>query len=185
MNTTPISLIPTWLNISALIASIVTPFVIVILTYFSHRWGLRIEHQLDLEQKMQDERSDIYNHIIEPFVIMFVSDEAWKTDPKWKNRDKNTVFSQQILSVEYQKFVFKMVLTGSDEAVIAYNRLRRHFYDQNKSNPQIDQESVKKGLRLIGEFLLAIRKSVGNDNTSLKYGQMLDWLMRDNSLLAN
>jgi len=90
----------------------------------------KFERQIELENKLRDDRVEIYNKILEPFVILLMTDAAWQTDKKNKQKDKNVVATSQMLSLDYRRLGFKMSLTGSDGVVLAYNELMQYFYDE-------------------------------------------------------
>ena len=45
------------------------------------------------------------------------------SDPKTKNKDKNKIGAEKMLSLEYRKTSFGLSLIGSDSVVLAYNDL--------------------------------------------------------------
>jgi hypothetical protein len=69
-------------------------------------------------------------------------------------------------------------LVGSDEVVFAFNELMQHFYSQDDS-PDTSEQNMKLMLSLLGNFLLQIRRSMGNESTKLDHWQMLEWFMTD------
>ena len=83
-----------------------------------------------------------------------------------------------MLSLDYRKQAFKMSLLGSDEVVSAYNNLMQFFYSF-EGNPDTLEPKLKEMMALLGTFLLAIRRSMGNEFTTLTNWQMLEWFMTD------
>ena len=75
--------------------------------------------------------------------------------------------------------MFKLSLFASDEVVRSYNEMMQFFYAQAEP-PSSDLEGATlKLMDLFGGFLLAIRKSVGNETTKLDNLAMLEWFVSD------
>jgi hypothetical protein len=60
--------------------------------------------------------------------------------------------------------------------VRSHNELWQHAYSANKD---AGQKSPTELMKLLGTFLLQIRKSVGNKTTSLSNLEMLEWFIND------
>jgi len=43
-----------------------------------------LERKVDIENKLRTDRIEIYNQILEPFIIILMSDAAWAKDKKIK-----------------------------------------------------------------------------------------------------
>jgi hypothetical protein len=190
-----------WIQVVTAIGAVATPILILILTGIGRGIGMRLERrleredklrerqlvredrlldrQLELQDKLREDRITTYNKILEPFVIFLTTDAAWKVDPKNKSRDKNTVAQQALLSLEYRREAFKMSLVGSDGVVASYNDLMQYFYQLGTGGETMGVDRVKDISRLLGRFLLEIRKSMGNEATELDHWQMLEWFMVD------
>lgn len=174
-----------WIDYITAIGSIATPFLVIILSAIG--WKLRkgIERRTELEDKLRDDRIEIYNKILEPFVILLMSEAAWETDKKHKGKDKNIYAAEQMLTLEYRRLGFKMSLMGSDSVVKSYNNLMQYFYNMQKPDGEHSNNMLKEMLELIGNFLLEIRKSMGNEATKLEIWDMLEWWMSDARKLKN
>ncbi|MDO9518951.1 MAG: hypothetical protein Q7L19_01905 [Pseudohongiella sp.] len=168
---------PTWLTYLSTIGAIATPIILFVFGAIGWRIRNAIERKDDLERKLRDSRVEIYNHILEPFIIMFVSDIAWAQDPKNKGKDKMALGVGKALSLEYRKYAFSLALLGSDGVVIAYNDLMQHLFNQAEVNEP--EEKATKMMALIGALLLEIRKSMGNEATKLDKWGMLEWFITD------
>jgi hypothetical protein len=166
-----------WLPYLTAIGSIATPILVLALTALGWRLRRRLERRLELEDKLRDDRIETYNDILEPFVILFTSDEAWKIDPENRNKDKNALAMQTMLSLEYRRKAFKLSLVASDSVVGAYNNLMQFFFQRAGHDPS--EADIKEMLSLMGAFLLEIRRSVGNESTRLDNWQMLEWFLTD------
>jgi len=171
---------PAWLNYLAAFGAIATPILVAILGGIGWRIRSKIEHQLSLEQKLREDRISIYNEILEPFMVMLMSDEAWKSDPKNKNRDKAALGARQALSLDYRKTAFRLALLGSDGVVKSYNELMQYFFSAgDRESIQTTEETVRAMLARIGDLLLEIRRSMGNADTDLDRWAMLEWFIND------
>ncbi len=161
------------------VADILTPILIFIFSAVGWKFRQSIERRLKLEERLRDDRIQIYNQILEPFIIAFVTDAAWKKDPKNKKKDKDQVMTEIMLSLNYKRDSFKLSLIGSDAVVKAYNNLMQYFYKVEGNEGALSPVNIKKMANLLGSFLLAIRKSMGNESTKLKNLEMLEWFFKD------
>lgn len=146
-----------------------------------------------MEDKLRDDRINAYNDILEPFVVLLMSDAAWKSDPKNKSKDKNTIATQTMLSLSYRRQAFKMSLVADDGVVKAYNDLMQYVYGMSDqadetakgaaavSDTEVEAKlaGTRELIALLGSFLLEIRKSMGNEATGLDKWDMLEWFMSD------
>lgn len=169
----------TWLDYVTAIGSVATPIVLLILTGVGWRIRTRLQRRFDLEDKLRENRIETYNHILEPFVILLTSDAAWESDPKNKNRGKNDVAGQKLLSIEYRQQAFQLALVGSDAVVKSYNNLMQFFFRGSEHAVSAGEIRGKEMMSLLGQFLLEIRKSFGNETTSLNAWDMLEWFLKD------
>lgn len=119
-----------------------------------------------VEAKLSEQRWKAYDEILEPYIRIFAN----LKDPK--NIEDATT---KILSYDYRKTAFNLNLFGSDGVVRAYNSLMKHFFHAASSK----QQDPKVMMRLWGNFLLEIRKSLGNKNTKLKDIEMLEAMITD------
>jgi len=132
----------------------------------------------DLEDKLREDRIKIYNSILEPFFLLFTSEQAFAKDPKFKNKNKNDLAMAKMLSVEYREVGFKLSLVANDSVVRSYNKLMQYFYHTEK-DPRPIEDKVCDWLALIGNLLLEIRKSMGNESSTLDRWEMVEWFMTD------
>ncbi|HWQ69937.1 MAG TPA: hypothetical protein VN494_08285 [Patescibacteria group bacterium] len=167
-----------WLDYLTGIGSIATPILVLALTAVGWRLRRRLDRQIELEDKLRDDRINIYNQILEPFIVLLMTEAAWQHDKQNRGKDKNDVAIGKMLSFEYRKHAFKLSLVGSDEVVFAYNDLMQYFYAQG-DNPSTSEENIRTMMSLLGKFLLQIRRSMGNEATKLNHWQMLEWFMTD------
>lgn len=167
-----------WVEYVTAIGSVATPVIVLALTAVGWRLRRKLDRRLELEDKLRDDRVDIYNHILEPFVILFTSEAGWAQDKKHKNKNKTDVANNLLLSLKYRKYSFKLSLVGSDAVVTAYNDLLQNAYARSGEKDLTDKES-KVTMELLGNLLLQIRRSMGNETTVLDKWQMLEAFITD------
>lgn len=173
------------------IGSVVTPVMVLILAGLG--WTVRQSFERnqereiylrELEEKLREDRIDIYNKILEPFIILLTSDTAFENEKKYENTTKEKVATNLMLSIDYRQTGFKLALMGSDDVVRAYNDLMQFFYGQENAEQESTQITNKEDrtltiFNLLGRFLLKIRKSVGNRQSKLDNLEMLEWMIKD------
>lgn len=192
------------LEIVTAVGSVVTPFLILLFSSVILRFQRRAdaaqrreegqrERAQRLEEGMRADRIQIYNEILKPFIALFseVSRNA-NTDTRRRggggrsNRGQKDMDAAEIMkSPEYREAAFKLTLFASDDVVRAYNELLQFAYqaenetgaEAESSEPQ--QTRTLQFLRTFGTLLLTIRRSVGNEATTLRDTEMLEWLITD------
>ena len=169
----------TWIDYFAAIGSVATPILVVILSAIGWKLKSSLERKLELENKLREDRIATYNRILEPFVILLMSDAAWVMDKRNKNKDKNDLVLFKMLSLEYRESGFKLSLVGSDSVVRAYNNLMQYFYNTPQLSGADNIGHLRRVLELLGVFLLEIRRSMGNEATTLSHWDMCEWWMSD------
>ena len=167
-----------WIDYLTAIAAVATPVLVAFLAAVGWRLRTRLERQAALEDQLRSDRIEIYNSILEPFVLLLTTDAAWHADPKNKHRDKDQIAQQRLLSVDYRKQAFQLSLVGSDNVVKAYNNLMQFFYGRGETT-KFAEADVKQMMVLLGSFLLEIRRSAGGDETELNSWDMLEWMFTD------
>ena len=129
-----------------------------------------------LEEAIREDRLRIYNDILEPFIILFTKDETHAKSKKGKTKDQRAL--EIIQSVEYRQAAFKLSLFADDNIVRAYNNLMQSSYALGSDSDAVDEQGIQL-LSAFGDFLLEIRKGVGNESTSLRNLEMLRWMITD------
>jgi len=172
---------PTWLDYVTAVGTVATPLMVLALTAVGWKLRTRLERQMELEDKLREDRIQAYNQILEPFVLLLMSQAAWQTNPKNKNKnkDKDKIATQKMLSLEYRQTASKMSLVGSDAVVKAYNNLMQYFFERGDITDKVTPEDAKQMVALLGCFLLEIRRSMGNEATTLDHWDMLEWFITD------
>lgn len=166
----------TWINYISAFGSIATPILIVILSAVGWRIRIQLERNRELEEKLRIERIKIYNDLIRPFIILF--------SPEQKNKSqeyKEATAAQHLLTTDYRRVGFELALLGSDAVIKAYNDLMQHFFQAtNSTEPKVgEMDAITKMIILMGNLLLEIRKSMGNEKTKLTNVDMLEWFISD------
>ena len=123
----------------------------------------RIEEKRKASEKLREERREIYDHVIDPFVHIAAGDV-----------DKGTYTDNIFQTYEYRKDLFNLFLIGSDGVILAFIDLILHTYHGDKET--IDNE---KTMRLFGKLQLEIRKSLGFKKTKLKDYDMIKVMIKD------
>ena len=167
------------LDVLAAIGNLATPLLVILLTAVGWKIRTSIERRTDLENKLRDDRIEIYNKILEPFIILLMSDTAWKLEDKKLNRDKHEVATSMMLTLEYRRYGHRLSPMAPDSLVKSYNNLMQYVYDADARSEQAEGAFLMDMLRLLGTFLLEIRKSMGNEATKLDYWDMCEFWMSD------
>ncbi|MBT41593.1 MAG: hypothetical protein CMF12_03615 [Idiomarina sp.] len=168
-----------WIDYMVAIGSIATPILVLVLTAVGWKARSSVERRIELENKLRDDRIEIYNQILEPFVILLMSDAAWKSDKRNKNKDKNEIATNKMLTLEYRRLGFKLSLMAPDPVVKAYNDLMQYLYSMEETQADKKKSFLTDMLKLLGTFLVEIRKSMGNEATKLDHWDMCEWWMSD------
>jgi hypothetical protein len=175
------------------IATLITPILLVMLgglgwliksriTASQAKQGAQAVRILELEDKLREDRIATYNGLLEPFFLLFTSEAAFALDPKFKNKNKNDIAIARMLSVEYRQVGFKLSLVANDSVVRAYNKLMQFFYHSEEDERPLDIKT-SQWIALMGTLLLEIRKSMGNQASSLDRWEMVEWFMQDTSIM--
>jgi hypothetical protein len=177
------------LNTISAIATLITPILLLFLGGIGWLIQNRLENSqikqeaqfkriYELEDLMREDRLKTYNLLLEPFFLLFTSESAFSQDKKYKNKDKNELAIERMLSVEYRQVGFKLSLIASDEVVRSYNNLMQFFY-HNEDDLRPIEEKTSQWIALMAALLLEIRKSMGNETSKLDRWEMIEWFMTD------
>jgi hypothetical protein len=138
----------------------------------------------ELDDNMRSDRIATYNALLEPFFLLFTTEAAFSQDKAYKGKNKIELATSLMLSVEYRRIGFKLSLIANDDVVRAYNKLMQYFYQNEGSQAPLEVQT-STWIRLLGDLLLAIRRSMGNETTSLDRWEMIEWFMKDANLMKN
>lgn len=147
---------------------VVTPLVGAIVGFAVWYFQSRIDEIRRAREGLNDDRRKVYADLLEPFVRIFAG---------VKNPKENQKALQQLLSVDYKRTAFEFSLIGSDDVVKSFNNMMQHLYSTDPSEGGTPDPGGL--LRLWGEFLLEIRKDVGDPKTKLTSTDMLRGQIRD------
>ena len=170
-----------WMDYAVAVGTIATPLLVLLLSAVGWKYRQSMERRLKMEERLRDDRIATYNQILEPFIVLLMTDAAWQSDKRNRSKDKNEVATSKMLSLDYRKTSFSLSLIGSDSVVSSYNNLMQHFYRQKDVAQLASSEQTRTTMRLLGNFLLEIRKSMGNEATKIDNVGMLEWFITDAS----
>lgn len=154
-----------------LLSAVIIPLVIWIV-------GNKISNVRRLEEKLRDDRVEIYNKVLEPFLLIFSTPAVIRGSFKNKQDQQKTgsdLASEKILTLDYQNNSFKLNLLGSDKVVRAYNNLMQAFYNSKQLEGVAGLELIK----YTSVLLLEIRKDLGNTTSKLHEFELLEWKLND------
>lgn len=169
-----------WVQYVTAFSSLATPILVLALTAVGWMYKQSFERKIKLEEKLRGDRIEIYNKILEPFILFMMSNAAWESDKRNKGKNKDDIATAQMLTLEYRQTSSKLSLIGSDEVVVAFSNLMQYFYNQHDTfETNTSDRQLKHLLTLLGKFLLEIRKNMGNEFTKIDEWGMLDWFITD------
>jgi len=119
------------------------------------------------QEKLHDERQKIYSEILEPYIKLFSQS---KSDAEMQK------VARQMTSFDYRKKAFEFTLIGDDKVIHAFNDMMQYAFKSEERDIEVD---TGKMMKLWGNFLLEIRKSVNNPKTSLTNKDMLRGFITD------
>lgn len=119
------------------------------------------------QEKLHNDRRKIYSEILDPYIKLL---------SKPNNDSEIQRVIKQLTSFEYKKKAFEFTLIGDDNVIKAFNDMMQHVYKSDKEGSTMDTSHLMK---LWGDFLLEIRRSVNNPKTSLTNRDMLRGFITD------
>ena len=185
---------PTVIEWITVIGTIATPILLIGISgigwYFKSRieasWKTEAELRRraeKLEEAIRDDRLQVYNEILKPFIMLFTKEEALSASGPRRGKTKEQSALAIVQSLEYRQVAFKLSLFANDDVVKAYNNLMQFSYKMGSDAVSTEEhEPGAMGRQLVsnfGDFMLEIRKSVGNETTSLSNLDMLKWMITD------
>jgi hypothetical protein len=155
--------------------------VLLVAIFGAIGWMIRTEllRRHELEDQLRQDRVSIYDEILEPYLIVFMPDAVWESDPKTTGKKKNEVVEQTIRSFKYRKAVFRMSLICPDKTITAHTDLTRFFLQGKYHLSPFTEADNRQMLSMLGTLLLEIRKSMGNPTTRLDIWAVLECLLPD------
>lgn len=166
------------LEVLTAIGSIATPILVLLLSGIGWIVKEEVQRQTALADMLREDRVETYNKILEPFVILLMTDAAWQSDPLNEGRNRADLATKMLLSTDYRHHGFKLALLGSDSVVKAYGEMMQYAFHLDPSKAATP-EQVKRLVALLGALLLEIRRDAGNEATQLDRWHMLEWFVTD------
>ena len=108
-----------------------------------------------------------------------MTDAAWKSDKRNKNLDKTNFATNKMLALEYRESSFRLALMAPDSLVKSYNNLMQYFFNSSEYSDMTSIVGYATIIELLGNFLIEIRKSMGNESTALNHWDMCEFWMTD------
>jgi len=174
-----------WLDVVTALASIATPALVLIISAIGWKIKQDFERRINIEDKLRDDRIEIYNKILEPFIIILMSDDAWKTNKINRGRNKEDVATTEMLSIDYRRASFQLALMADDNVVKSFNNIMQYFYNMEDNQSASDHDFMTEMMKLLGTLLIEIRKSMGNETTKLNHWDMCEFWLSDARKIKN
>jgi hypothetical protein len=86
-----------WLEYVTAFGVIATPLLVLVLTAIGWRLRTQLERRASLEDKLREDRIPTYNDILEPFILMLMSDAAASRSAKQGQRQECHSHSEDAL----------------------------------------------------------------------------------------
>ncbi len=173
-----------------LMGGVVTPIMIAFLMRSNAKARSREEYWRSLELQLHPSRLEVYREILELFSVMFANEEGIAHSQKYKEFRNRNRSSESLLTItkenlanrimsspDYKEVNFRFTLLGNDQVVRTHNRLMneaRNLVGRNTGNENNEMLVIH-----LADFLLELRKNLGNEDTKLKNTEMLEWLITD------
>jgi GTPase SAR1 family protein len=154
-----------------------------------------------LEHNLHTDRMSVYFEILQPFIFALSSNMISSKNREHKGKSNTDIAQEILLDMDYKKVGFKLALLGDDNVVTAFSNIMQYIFRQEakrnmKQFPQstnhqtgqniqqpetskMSKDETMELMMLLGSFLLAIRRSLGNEATSFKELEMLRWFISD------
>ena len=180
----------TFINYITAIGTIATPILLIVISAIGWYLKSRIEASWNteaalrrraekLEEAIRDDRLQVYNEILEPFIILFAKEEGLSANGPRRGKTKDQNALEILQSLKYRQTAFKLSLFANDDVVKAYNNLMQFSYKMGSDTVSTEEHEPIAIVSFFGDFLLEIRKSVGNETSSLSNIDMLTWMIKD------
>jgi len=129
-----------------------------------------------LEDEMRETRMDLAEKILMPFIDALNSSRQPNKRKGWRGARGRQPETPEIDIAEFRKVAFRLSLYGDDDVLKALNEFMQLAYSMEAGQHSDDPLLVLKPL---GGLLLAIRRSAGNEDTSLGELEILEWMISD------
>lgn len=176
-----LSTLQQWLLVAGTVA---TPIVVILMGYVFHRQNKTAEHRAAIEGRVHDDRLSVYQAVLKPFSLMFMSEDAWKRiaaeNRAYKRKSRETVMAEMFVSEEWIAQTLRFSLIGSDEAVRAFGdlfQLARSRSEDLSANAAASYTAEL--MKCLFSLLLELRRSAGGPDTTIDGPGLLRWLITD------
>lgn len=174
-------------NISA-IATIITPILLALILFLQRQFEAARKREDDararaqrLEDEMRDTRMELGEKILMPFINALNAARQPEQRSGGRGARGRQAEAPDIDFAEFRKVAFRLSLYGDDDVFKAFNEFMQMAYAMDAGQHSDDPVSVLKPL---GGLLLAIRKSAGNEDTTLGELEILEWMISDLRTIA-
>ena len=164
-----------WLN---LVEALDIPAITAIAAVMFWKYKNAQERRQKLRDDLRENRVRIYTAILKPYITAMTPKIVWERDRRSKRMSSSDAALKEMGATDYIMTCMNLALVGSDEVVIAHNNLKQHFF-KYEDDHEPTQDNTKKTMRLVGDLLRAIRRSMGNEETKIDNIGMLEWLITD------
>ncbi len=127
----------------------------------------RKEELVNQELKVRENKIQVYETLLEPFIGAFTNTLSEKEKQEYINK---------LLTIEYRKAAFNLTTFGSDQVVTAYNKIMQDFFNPPESEKN---EIGIIHLKNFSNLLLMIRRDLYSKRTKLRKSQMLEFMIND------
>ena len=129
----------TFINYITAIGTIATPILLIVISAIGWYLKSRIEASWNteaalrrraekLEEAIRDDRLQVCNEILEPFIMLFVKEEGLSANGPRRGKTKEQNALEIMQSLKYRQTAFKLSLFANDVVVKAYNNLMQFSY---------------------------------------------------------
>ena len=157
-----------WVNLA------ITPLVACAVGFAVWYFQSRLEAIRRAQDRLHDDRRKVYADLLNPIIRIFAG---------IKNPKETRKALQEVQLFDWRRTAFEFSLIGSDDVVRSFNDMMQYFYKQEQADSQ-QQADPFQVMRLWGELLLEIRKSVGDPKTRLSATDMLRAHIKDIDTLS-
>lgn len=147
---------------------VVTPVVAAAVGVAVWYFQSQIDALRRAQDRLHDDRRKVYADVLDPIIRTFAGIRDLKETQK---------AMAQIQSFDWRRNAFEFSLIGSDDVVRAFNSMMQYLYQFDAQGGR--QADPAQLMRLWGNFLLKIRKDVGDPKTGLTPQDMLEAHIKD------
>jgi uncharacterized membrane protein YccC len=147
------------------------------------RYKNGLERQQKLRDDLRENRVEVYNNILKPYITALTPAIVWERNRRNKGKTSIEAAIEEMVRPAYLMAAMNLALIGSDEVVRAHNNLKQHFFQLQEPQQSVTEDRGEdyhiNTLRLLGDLLVSIRRSMGNETTKIDGLGMLEWLITD------